>query len=77
MSHELDKPATGRRYCEFKITDEMIDRAAYALIGREINDWNPAGVIRSVLVAMGAEECYQGFVFRKETETGSEQDKPD
>jgi hypothetical protein len=56
----------GKGHDEFEITEAMLDKAADALIWLDANDGNPRGIVRAMLVAMGAVETPQRLFFRKD-----------
>lgn len=52
---------------EFEITEEMLDKAADALVWLDTNDGNPKGIVKAILAAMGAVESHGVLIFRKRT----------
>jgi hypothetical protein len=64
-----------RDYEGFEITEEMLDKAVDALVWLDTNDGNPKGIVRVILVAMGADETPEGFLFRKSKPSEPSQQK--
>jgi hypothetical protein len=52
-------------YEAFEITEERLDRAVDALVWLDTNDGNPKGIVKAILVAMGATEIQGRLLLRK------------